>query len=369
VQAYLKSLSNSKAVVLGLIAAILIALAATTVGYSKMTNSVMLSVDGKPDQIHSFGDTVGEVLADKGIKLTSHDTVAPSLDSAVNDGSQIAVHFGRPLAVSVDGKDETYWTTATTVSSALDQLGLRYAGAALSTSRGAGIDREGMALRITTPKRVVIVVGKAKATHRKVAALAVRDLLKTLNVKYNENDIIKPGLDTRVKDGTKVVVTRVGRITKSVSHETVAYQTIEQKDSSMYAGESSTVRDGRTGLRNVTYRITFHNGHVFGRKVLRQRVLRAPIARIEKVGTKQAAANFSSGNSIWDRIAACESGGNWAANTGNGYYGGLQFNLGTWAAYGGQGRPDQNSREAQIAVAQRLANAQGGYGAWPVCGR
>ena len=56
------------------------------------------------------------------------------------------------------------------------------------------------------------------------------------------------------------------------------------------------------------------------------------------------------------------------ANTGNGYYGGLQFNLGTWRAYGGSGRPDQNSREAQIAVAERVRAAEGGYGAWPVCG-
>ena len=80
------------------------------------------------------------------------------------------------------------------------------------------------------------------------------------------------------------------------------------------------------------------------------------------------APNFAGGSSAWDRIAACESGGNWAANTGNGYYGGLQFNLGTWQAYGGSGRPDQNSREAQIAVAERVRAAEGGYGAWPVCG-
>ena len=70
----------------------------------------------------------------------------------------------------------------------------------------------------------------------------------------------------------------------------------------------------------------------------------------------------------WDALAQCEASGNWAANTGNGYYGGLQFNLGTWASYGGSGRPDQNSREQQIAVAERVRQAEGGYGAWPVCG-
>jgi len=71
----------------------------------------------------------------------------------------------------------------------------------------------------------------------------------------------------------------------------------------------------------------------------------------------------------WDAIAQCESGGNWHANTGNGYYGGLQFNLGTWQANGGHGRPDQNTREQQIAVAERVRAASGGYGAWPVCGK
>ena len=69
----------------------------------------------------------------------------------------------------------------------------------------------------------------------------------------------------------------------------------------------------------------------------------------------------------WSGVAQCESGGNWHINTGNGYYGGLQFNLGTWQAYGGSGYPHQNSREAQIAVAERVRAATGGYGSWPGC--
>jgi LysM repeat protein len=73
----------------------------------------------------------------------------------------------------------------------------------------------------------------------------------------------------------------------------------------------------------------------------------------------------------WDGVAACESSGNWTINTGNGYYGGLQFSRSTWAAYGGLAyapRPDLASREAQIAVAERTLNGQG-VGAWPTCGK
>jgi nucleoid-associated protein YgaU len=70
----------------------------------------------------------------------------------------------------------------------------------------------------------------------------------------------------------------------------------------------------------------------------------------------------------WDAIAQCESGGNWGTSTGNGYYGGLQFNPRTWAANGGSGSPANASREEQIRVAENVLRSQG-IGAWPVCGK
>ena len=70
--------------------------------------------------------------------------------------------------------------------------------------------------------------------------------------------------------------------------------------------------------------------------------------------------------SVWDRVAACESGGNWHINTGNGYYGGLQFSLATWRGYGGAGNPAAASKSTQIAIAEKVLAGQG-WGAWPVC--
>ena len=77
-------------------------------------------------------------------------------------------------------------------------------------------------------------------------------------------------------------------------------------------------------------------------------------------------ANADSVN--WDAIAACESGGNWSIATGHGYYGGLQFSMGTWRANGGSGSPHNASREEQIRVAENVLRSQG-IGAWPSCGR
>ncbi|MCE5292115.1 MAG: transglycosylase family protein [Nocardiaceae bacterium] len=94
----------------------------------------------------------------------------------------------------------------------------------------------------------------------------------------------------------------------------------------------------------------------------------APAPVIEPAAVVEAPEYTAPHN--WDGVAQCEAGGNWAINTGNGYYGGLQFDLSTWNAYGGSQyaeRPDLASRNAQIAIAEKVFAAQGA-GAWPTCG-
>lgn len=87
------------------------------------------------------------------------------------------------------------------------------------------------------------------------------------------------------------------------------------------------------------------------------------------MGVLSSASANAAPDSDWDRLAQCEAGGNWQINTGNGYYGGLQFNQGTWEAHGGTEyapRADLATREQQIAVAERVLASQG-WGAWPAC--
>lgn len=97
----------------------------------------------------------------------------------------------------------------------------------------------------------------------------------------------------------------------------------------------------------------------------------AAVAFAEQLPPQPAPAPAQSGGTVWDRLAQCESGGNWAINTGNGYYGGLQFLGSTWRAYGGEqyaSRADLASREEQIDIAERVLDDVG-WGAWPACTR
>ncbi|WP_405566012.1 LysM peptidoglycan-binding domain-containing protein [Streptomyces phaeochromogenes] len=98
--------------------------------------------------------------------------------------------------------------------------------------------------------------------------------------------------------------------------------------------------------------------------VLAGAALLAPLGLLAATGNAAAADG-----GVWDRIAQCESGGNWHINTGNGYYGGLQFSAGTWRAYGGSAyasTADKASKAQQIAVATKVQRGQG-WGAWPTC--
>ncbi len=362
-------LTRSKRALPVLVGAVVVALLATTMGYAAMNKTVTLSVDGQATQVGTLGRTVGDVLESEGIEVGEHDVVAPSLDSPVNDGTRVAVRYGRPLDISLDGKDKTYWVTATDVTTALDQLGLRFAGAELSASRGAEIGREGLDLDVVTPKRVTLKVGTEKARKVEVPALTVREALEDLDVKFDKDDRVKPKAGATVEDGDRIVVTDVRTVTRKVT-EDIDFDTVEKSDSSMLEGKSKTIRSGRDGSQSVVYRLTYENGKLVAKKALRSKVLSEPRDEIVRVGTKDRApaTNYASGDTVWDQLAECESGGNWAANTGNGYYGGLQFNLDTWQGYGGSGYPHENSREEQIRIAEKVRDANGGgYGSWPAC--
>jgi uncharacterized protein YabE (DUF348 family) len=337
--------------------------------------SVSLSVDGQVSTVKTSGDTVADVLADEGITLGAHDSVAPSPETSLNDGTEIAVAYGRKLTVNVDGKKQTYWTTATNVNDALQDVGQRYeAGAELSTSRSSTISRSGLRLVVNTPKVVLVKVGTERPARGTTTGLTVADALKDLKVHVDKNDRVSPGSRSRIHDGSRVVVTKVVEKLRSV-RVTTGLDTIVRDDGSMYEGQSKTIRSGKSGKDKITYRIVRENGKLVTKRVVDRTTLSVPVAGIEARGTKERpepdpAPDYSGGDTVWDALAQCESGGNWAINTGNGYYGGLQFLQSTWLANGGGAYaplPNEASREQQIAIATKVRDAAGGYSPWPAC--
>jgi resuscitation-promoting factor RpfB len=363
---------KSKPILIGLVAVAALSVTGVTWGYQSMKTHVTLVVDGQQRDLSLRADTVADVLSSQGISVGPHDEVVPSLDSRVQDGSEVAVEYGRPLTLDVDGRQQTYWTTATSVSAALSGLGRTYDDARFSTSRDASIGRAGLAVDVTTPKQVTVALAGAKPVTKKVYADTVREALTALGVTPDADDQVSPALDRPIDDHTRITWTKVVTKTQQVTGEHFSLPTVKHEDSSLDQGTEQVDTAGKDGLRDATYQLVYRNGRLVSRTLVSQDVTSKPVAEVVTVGTKAPpppTTNFAGGDTVWDRIAQCESGGNWAANTGNGYYGGLQFSLGTWRAYGGSGLPSQASRATQIAIATKVRDASGGYGAWPVCGR
>jgi uncharacterized protein YabE (DUF348 family) len=347
---------------------------------------VTLSVDGKSSTVHLFGSTVADVLNNQGIKLDSHDIVAPAVSTPLGDNQKVVVRYGRLLTVTVDGKTQQFWTTSTTVSAALSELGIRADSAKLSVSRSQPLGRMGLVMSVQTLKNVTVTVDgkKLKAT---TTSITVADLLSELKVTLGAKDRVTPALSTRLTpSGLNVSVARV--VQKTVSTiEPIAFGTQLRNDASMLTGTTNTLTAGKAGRRLVNHLQTWVNGKLESDKIGSSQVASAPVTQVTAVGTKpapvqsapaapapaapapapaSAPASSSGGSTVnaamWDRIAQCESGGNWAINTGNGYYGGLQFDSQTWLGNGGgafAATANLASRTQQIAIANKVYAARG----------
>ena len=363
-----------------------LAVAGSTFAYASLNKDITLSVDGAPRQVSTMAGTVGELLKSQHIAINEHDVIAPGTSAKLTDGTVVALQYGRQLEVSVDGDPQSYWTTATNVGEALASLGLETEGADLSTSRSTWIGREGLSLDIATLKAVTIDAAGHKRVI-KTTGQTVADALAVAKIKVDSNDKLSVRSTARLLDGASFRYTRVD-VRKLTQKKKVAHSLVRKNSDTLAKGTTKVDVEGRDGVRTIVLRETRHNGKVKDRKKLSSTITTAPISRVILVGTKvveskpesspkptspskpssssSSGSSSTSSDSVWDRLAECESGGNWSINTGNGFYGGLQFTLSTWRAYGGTGMPHEATREEQIAVAERVQDAQG-WGAWPGC--
>jgi uncharacterized protein YabE (DUF348 family) len=359
---------------------------------SQYDKAVTLSLDGTSESVHVLGSTVGDVLAKENIVVGAHDLVQPAADAPLRDGDTVVVRYGRKLTVTVDGKTTDYYTTASTVDGALSELGIRADAARLSVSRSEPLGRSGLALTITTPKTVNVVVDGGTKSVASVGA-TVAEALQQLEVSVGANDRVSPALDTAVADGMTVTVNRVEKKT-TTENQAIAFGTTTQDDATLAKGTRRTTTAGVAGQQTLTFDEVWVDGQLESRTQTGAQVTTNPVDQVVAVGTKApvpapapvktaapAAPGPSAGTTsgaglnlanaaMWDRIAQCESGGNWAINTGNGYYGGLQFSASTWTSNGGgdfASRADLASREQQITVANRLYAASG-LSAWGCAG-
>lgn len=352
----------------GVVGALLVTLTAAG-GYAVGSHkTVTLSVDGAPMTVTTMKSRVIDVVEENGFSVGDRDDLYPSADESVHQADTIVLRRSRPLELSLDGNDsKQVWTTASTVDEALAQLKMTDKAPA-AASRGSRVPLGGMALPVVSAKTVRIDDGgNVQTVH--LAAPNVAGLLAAAGALLEQNDTVVPAASTPVTEGMQVQVTRmrIEKVTERVALEP-GHQRIE--DASMNMSRQVVEEPGAPGTQDVTYAVAKVNGVETGRLPVANVVINPARDGVLRVGAKPGTEVPPVTNgSAWDALSQCEAGGNWAINTGNGFYGGVQFDQNTWERQGGlryAPRADLATREEQIAIAT-VTQARQGWGAWPVC--
>ncbi len=254
-----------------------------------------------------------------------------------------------------------YTTSARTVGEFLKAQGLTVAANQEVTPALDTALADGTAISIVTLPTVTLTVGAGDVATVHSDATTVAGLLADKGIALGSYDEVSPAVDTPIVDGLKVAVTKVSYKTTTKT-ETVAQPADKQVgDSSMAAGTKKVVTKGHPGEVTVYYHTKIANG-VAGEPVeVSRKTVTPAVATVVHVGTKTQAPSGSTApaaigaNGVnWDAVAQCESGQRWNINTGNGYYGGLQFDIRTWLGNGGgkyAPRADLATKEQQIEIA------------------
>ena len=330
------------------------------------SNTVTLNVDGHVTQVKSMSTDVSGFLRSQDIVTGSRDIVAPGPNTSLGEGGTVVVRYARPLTLTVDGLQKTYWTTELSVDRALDSLGVRSGGAQLSASRSQPIGRAGLSMWLSTPKKVTLIVG-GKRKQLTSTAPTVSTLLTQQAVTVGPLDKLSVVPSSPLAEGLKVKLTRIEKkqLTRT---EPVPFGTIKKKNAKLFTDQTKVITKGKAGKRTATYSLLLADGKVTKKVTLSAHVLSEPVSQVVQVGTK---ARPSVGGNVggdvdslnWAALAQCESGGNPKAVNPAGYYGLYQFSISTWASVGGSGNP-KDAPSSEQTYRAKLLYKKAGSGQW-----
>ncbi|WP_201263584.1 resuscitation-promoting factor [Mycobacterium montefiorense] len=365
----LRRLHQTPSAMLRLVVGGLLVVLAFAGGFAvSVSKTVTLTVDGIAMRVTTMKSRVIDIVEENGYIVDQRDDLYPAGDVQIHNADKIVLRRSRPLEISLDGRDaKQVWTTASTVDEALAQLAMTDTAPA-AASRASRVPLAGMALPVVSAKTVQINDGGTiRMVH--LPAPNVAGLLSAAGVPLQDSDQVAPAATTPIVDGMQIQVTR-NRIEKVTERIPLAPNARKVEDPDMNMSRQVVEDPGTAGTQDVTYAVATVNGVETGRLPIANIVIAPARDSVVRVGTKPGTeVPPVTDGSIWDAIAGCEAGGNWAINTGNGYYGGVQFDQSTWERNGGlrfAARADLASRDEQITVAEVTRERQG-WGAWPVC--
>lgn len=253
---------------------------------SQQDKTLTLSVDGQTRVIETDADTVSAALASAGVEVDSTTVVTPSPSEELEDGTSVSVRYAKPFRVVADGATVSTTVTAVTVEDALTVLELTpREGAYLSEDLDAQIPREGMELVVSNPKKLTLVAKNKKKTVE-TSAVTVGAFLREQAVNVDSNDELSDELATFTKPGLTVEVVAIDVRQKKERVESKLPVKVRE-DATLLEGETRVLEKGSPRVVEKTLRLTFADGEVSDRTLLREQVVSRGASRVVVKGTKE----------------------------------------------------------------------------------
>ena len=398
------------------------------VAYGSAHKTVTLDVDGEVTTVETFQGDVADLLTDEGVEVTGRDAVTPGADGALREGGTVVVRYGHKVTLRADGDRQTVWVTALDADEALAKLSEGADDVVLIPARAEGTVTLPMRLDADGPVNLV-AGGETRQVADGDVALDELLAANEVSVDGDDRVVVERA-DGQGAAALTVVVKEVQSSIEETSSKlpfdtVTATDPDRYEDLGPYLAS-----EGAVGKRVTSWDVTTIDGKVVEKEKLNSWVERAPVDKVIMYGTKARPApepepepkpksdsksdskqDPKSGSKsepepdakpeskpdskagseqqdekpvdkperepeaktmsapvgdVWSRLAQCESGGDPATNTGNGYYGLYQFSQSTWTAMGGSGLPSEASAAEQTMRAQALQQ-QSGWGQWPAC--
>ncbi len=277
-----------------------------------LKQEVTLVVNGEEMTTVTTASTVSELLDELDINVKEHDDLSVDLEDELEDGMSITYDQADKVYVSIDGKTESYYTTADSIGQFLEEENIEIDEN--DNVSIASLDQDifnGMFVSIDRAFTVT-VYDAGEAQEEAVTNQTVEEFLNLMDIELNEHDKIDVDLDDYVTDHREINITRVVKETV-VEEVRIPFQTETKNDSSLYKGESKVVQDGKEGKKEITYELTKENGKIVDKIIVSEDVVEDRVNKVVAHGTKEKVIQASSQSGFdtfrsYKYTAFCSSG-------------------------------------------------------------
>ncbi len=265
--------------------------------YELTKDSVSLTINGKEEIVRTHANTVHGLLKEIELDIRKEDEIAPATNKKIEDNMKITYKAAKPIKVAMGDERRTIWTTADTVKELIQQENIDISEHDRIEPALDTVIKKDLSLTIDKAFQITLNVGEEKQQVW-TTSTTVADFLKNQDVQLNKLDEVEPALTEEITTKSKVIVTRIEKVT-DVVEEPIAFNVVEKNDDDIEKGVQKVINSGKEGKQEKHYEVTLENGKEIDRKLIKTETVQKSEDRVVALGTKavqSSSATVSRGN-------------------------------------------------------------------------